>query len=775
MKLRDLFLSNAAAATLAFGLMQGGAAWADGPDADGAPAPAMATPDTAVVIPTTTARSVTLNPLIPVGAVAGLGALYTVFCLMAAQKRMKGSWLRMAGGGVLAVTLLNPEFRQEERQPLSTEIVVLVDRSASQNLGDRTVMTDEAQQRLLGDLGAVAGVNVRLVEVDPRGMSDGTELFGALQATLSDIGRDRLGAVFVLSDGQVHDVPARTATILGEGVPLHALVSGREDEPDRRIVIDQAPRFGMVGAEQEILFTVFDDGKVPGGRIRVTPTVDGTALPPQFVDAGVPAKIRLKLDHAGTNVVELSAEALDGELTTVNNRVVTSIEGVRQNLNVLLISGSPDAGARMWRDLLKSDPDVNLVHFNIMRDITRNVDPTPLRDLALIGFPADEVFGEKLEKFDLIIFDRYGGNSFGINQSHMEKIAARVKAGGALLMVGGPEYADPFAGLQDTPIGEILPTTPTENVIEEAFRPRVTPVGARHPVTRDLAPPEGAPPWGRWVRMVEAEVSPTAKVVMDGAGERPLLVMDRVEKGRVVTLLSDNSWLWRRGFDGGGPHAAMLRQAFRWLVKEPAMEEEALRLHAERGVLIIEQQTMAEKNAPVIITAPSGGTITVTPEQVAPGLFRASVPADEFGTYRAHQDKSEAAANVQAVTGVGPSNPREFAEVHSTLAALQPATDETKGHISRMGTDGGGVTTPRIVPVTAPAPGAAMGSADWAGIRMTDAHILKDVERTPLIPPWLGFAAIVGMIAAAWAREGEWNPFARNKKQAGPGAPGPSL
>lgn len=771
MKLRDLFISNAAAATLALGMMQG-SAWAEDSAPAAAPDPVSAAAQKADAASLVTKTSVTLDPLVPVGAIAGLGALYAVFCVMAAQKRMNGAWLRMAGGTALAVTLLNPEIRQEERQPLPTEVVVVVDKSASQKIDDRMETTEKATQELREALSGITGVNVRIVEVGKdAAATDGTELFTPLKSSLADVARERLGAVFIVTDGQVHDIPSSAPSLIGDGVPLHALISGHETERDRRIVIEQAPRFEMVGGEpQEIKFTVNDSGIAPsGGRVKVTATVDGQPLGTQFVVPGTPVTMKVPVQHAGANIVELKAENIDGELTTVNNRVVASVEGIRQNLNVLLVSGSPDSGVRVWRDILKSDPDVNLLHLTMLRTAQSEND-TPLRELSLIPVPADEIFLDKIAKFDLIIFDRYTNDNQIVNQFHLESIAERIKAGGAMLMIGGPEYADKFSGIQGTALADILPTAPTENVLETPFVPHVTSVGAKHPVTRDLAAEEILNPWGRWVRMVEADAKSEKSVLMDGADKKPLLVMERAGKGRVATLLSDNSWLWARGIDGGGPHAELLRQVVGWLVKDPSLEEEAIHLRRAGDKLVVEQQTMADQSKPIMLTTPSGQTIPVKPEAAGPGLFRAVIDAKEIGLYRAEQDGKDA-TSAPAFISIGPANPREFTDTRSTPDLLAPDVAQTKGHISRVSPEPGALNIPTLKPIQSARKDAAMGGSGWAGIRMTDASILKDVSSMPLIPAWLGFAAVVGMMAAAWAREGDWKLFPAKKETApDPGA-----
>ena len=264
---------------------------------------------------------------------------------------------------------------------------------------------------------------------------------------------------------------------------------------------------------------------------------------------------------------------MPGEITDQNNRAIAVIEGIRDRLRVLLVSGEPHPGERTWRNLLKSDPSVDLVHFTILRPPEKQ-DGTPIKELSLIAFPTRELFVEKLDQFDLIIFDRYNRQGV-LPQLYLANVADYVEKGGAVLLAAGPDFASP-AGLYYTPLGGILSTAPTGNMLEGAFKPQVTGIGERHPVTRGLPGwKKDNPDWGRWFRLVDTEVSGD-ETVMSGLQDKPLLVLSRKGEGRVATLLSDHGWLWARGFEGGGPQTEMLRRMAHWLMKEPDLEEEAL-------------------------------------------------------------------------------------------------------------------------------------------------------------------------------------------------------
>ena len=501
----------------------------------------------------------------------------------------------------------------------------------------------------------------------------GTRLFAALRAGLSDVPPERIGAAFLVTDGVVHDIPADPKA-LGFDAPLHALITGHEGERDRRIELVEAPRFGIVGKDQTITARVLDsDGS--GAPVQVEVRRDGETVATIAATVGATLVAKVPIDHAGPNVVELEVAPLPGQLTDMNNRAVVTIEGVRDKLRVLLVSGEPHQGERMWRNLLKSDANVDLVHFTILRPPEKSSDGTPINELSLIAFPVADLFGRKIRDFDLIILDRYSSQSI-LPKVYFNNIVAYVRAGGALLMAEGPDYATP-EGIYFSPLGELAPARPDGEVAIGAFRPVISPDGAKHPVTRGLAGGESSPPaWGQWFRAIGAEVTGGVNI-LPGAGDKPLLVLSRADKGRVALLLSDQMWLWARGFEGGGPHLDLLRRLAHWLMKEPELEEEALRATAHGHTLTIERQSLKGDVPAVTVVGPTGETRQAQLAAAEPGLSRAAIDVDRLGLYRISDGEHRALVNV------GPDNPLEFREVVSTPEKLRPLAEATGGTVRR--------------------------------------------------------------------------------------------
>jgi hypothetical protein len=685
--------------------------------------------------------SVSFTPLLPpllFGAVAVVVALAIIAVLV--LQRGRGAFRAVALLAML-IALADPALVREEREPVKDVVAVIIDRSSSNRLADRAEQTQRARAQLERQLASIPQIEARFVEVgDGDGANDGTRLFEALNATLADVPSERVAGALFITDGVVHDLPTQ-AQALGLRAPLHALITGREAEIDRRVTLIDTPRFGIVGRTVNIRLRV-DEKNGPGAG-RLTVRRDGEVLSERRVRSGDVLELSVRIDRGGPNLIEIESETIPNELTPANNRAVVTIEGVRDKLRVLLVSGEPHAGERTWRNLLKSDANVDLVHFTILRPPEKQ-DGTPINELSLIAFPVRDLFQTKIKEFDLIIFDRYANTTI-LPMVYFENIVRYVREGGALLVAAGPEFAGPGT-LHRTPLAQVLPARPDGRTVEEAFRARLTDRGRRHPVTRDLPGSEVEPPrWGEWLRLISANAS-EGDVVMQGPGERPLLITAREGQGRVGLFLSDHAWLWARGFREGGPHIDLLRRLSHWLMKEPSLEEEALRASARGRTIEIERQTLGDTPGQVSVISPGGVVRTLPLEAGQPGLFSARLQATELGLHRLQSDQ------LVAFVSVGSDNPREFTQVLSDPAPVRPVAESVGGSSRRIGREAGpDVDLPRVVPVRA---GARLAGGDWIGLRISDSGVVKGVSLAPMFLGVAGLMLLLGALIAGWLGEG---------------------
>ena len=681
------------------------------------------------------------SPFVPEWVLIACGVAAVIIFAYSLWRHASGAFTRLLALAVIIFVLANPQIVRETREGLDDVVALVVDRSMSQEIGTRREDMERTLNALRERLGQMNGLEVREAEVRTDA-EVGTPLFGILDATLGQIPPERLAGTIVITDGQAHDPPElETFT---PGAPMHVLLTGAPDERDRKLTIVQASRFSIVGSQAQIRVKV-EDNDTQTGTANVTIRVDGRPSGTRRLDIGKDMTISLPVAHGGENIIELEVAAGRAEQTLQNNRAVVVVNGVRDRLSVLLVSGQPHAGERVWRDLLKSDPSVDLVHFTILRSPDKYFD-TPIEELALIQFPHRELFDVKLAEFDLIIFDRYQHDDQVLPIAYMDNIGRYVENGGALLLSSGPELADPEKSVYRTPLASVLPVQPTGEVITQGFRPNVTGQGLAHPVTQGLEKANDEPgtpgarsaEWGRWYRLISSErIGGTT--LMDGPGAKPLLVLDRVGQGRVAQILSDQIWLWARGYEGGGPQVELLRRLAHWLMKEPDLEEERLQAEVVDGELRVTRRTMSAQAPPANVTAPSGEKSTLALNKTSPGIFTARVRAADLGLYHV------ASGNLNAVAAAGPLNPREVADMRATDAIVKPYVDKTEGAV-RWIKDG----MPQLREV---ADGADAYGNGWLGIARRGVYRVTSVDEEQLLPPWASLLLVLGSVMLAWKRE----------------------
>lgn len=677
--------------------------------------------------------SIVFDPLINIWLIGGLAGMLCAGITLALWRGLSGWALRGLAGLVILAALMGPAYQQEDRNPLSDIVLMVEDETASQRLAEREPTTQDAAETLAARIEAMGNTELRRVTVPDGEDNTGTRLMTALSEAMAEEPRGRIAGAILLSDGRLHDLDRAPDM----PAPLHLLHTGRETDWDRKLKVDNAPAFAILDEEIVMTLHISDEGAAPEGvtTVPVDVSIDGED-PQRFeVPLGRDIELPLRLPHGGRNVLQFSTPPVEGELTDRNNTALVQINGVRDRLSVLLVSGEPHAGGRTWRNLLKSDSSVDLVHFTILRPPEKQ-DGVPVRELSLIAFPTRELFLEKIDDFDLIIFDRYKRRGI-LPSLYLDNVRNYVEEGGAVLIAAGPDFASADS-LYRTPLEEIVPARPTARVIEEGYRPAVTELGQRHPVTAGLEAEFGAE-WGRWLRQIEVEQA-SGDAVMTGAEDNPLLVLDRVGEGRVALLASDHAWLWNRGYEGGGPQLELLRRLAHWMMKEPELEEEALWAEATGQQMRIIRRTLSDEVGDVTVTTPSGDEVELTLLEVSPGRFEALYDGPEIGLYRLANDEHD------AVIGLGPSSPVEFEQTIADTQTLAPLIDGTNGGILAL-EDG----LPRLREVREGRPAAGRG---WIGLTPRDAYETRSVTQMALLPPWAVLLLVAGLILGGWLREG---------------------
>ena len=688
------------------------------------------------------AQTVIFDPFLPWPVLWAAMALALAFVGIAVWRSLSGWWLRGLALAVLLLALSNPSLQIEEREMLSDIVILVVDESSSQGIGVRPEQTAEAIRRIEAEVAALGNTELRILRMGDSDGNRGTLLMEALSNAIAEEPRARIAGAILLTDGQFHDIERLPEL----PAPLHALLTGEPDDWDRRLMVQNAPAFAIIGEPVTLTLRIEDQGAVPSGlpeRAEIDISVDGDT-PQRFqVPVGQDLQLPVTLRHGGMNVIQFTLPEQPGELTIRNNNAVVQINGVRDRLRVLLVSGEPHAGERTWRNLLKSDASVDLVHFTILRPPEKQ-DGVPVNELSLIAFPTRELFLDKIDEFDLIIFDRYKRRGI-LPSIYLDNVRRYVEGGGAVLIAAGPDFAS-AESIYRSPLGEVVPAEPTGRVIEEPYFPRVTDIGQRHPVTEGLAPlteesseASGDPEWGRWLRLIDV-VPRSGTVAMSGIDDRPLLVLDRVGEGRVALLASDHAWLWSRGYEGGGPQLELLRRLAHWMMKEADLEEEALTATAEGQTMTIERRTLGDAVGDVEITGPDGSTVAVQLTETAPGRFGAVWEGPEIGLYRLKEGERE------AVIALGPSAPREFENTIASASLLEDPVSAMRGGIVAL-SDG----IPDIREIRS---GRVAAGRGWIGITPREAYLTADIRVSPLLPAWALLLLASLLAVGAWLWEG---------------------
>jgi len=691
--------------------------------------------------------SIAFAPIVPWWAIALLAATGLALLGFTLAARARGVWWRALAIAGLLAALGNPLIVVQERRGLPDIGVVVIDESKSQSIGKRRELAEQALARIRERTPELGDLELRVVRAGAGGGidADGTRLLAAVERAMSEVPRARLAGVVLVTDGQVHDAPkAEALTKESWPAPVHVLLTGERGERDRRIVVEQVPAYAIVGKPQQMILRIDDGPGAANGTARVVLRRDGGEPQTLRLEIGVPQTIDFTLERAGTALFEIAVEPGLRELTLENNRAVVAVAGVRDRLRVLLVTGEPHPGERTWRALLKSDPAVDLIHFTILRPPEAQ-DFTPVNELSLIAFPIRELFEVKLNEFDLIIFDRYRRRDV-LAQIYLDNIVRWVRAGGALLLAVGPNQGN-SSSLFNSPIGQIMPGVPTGRVLEQPFTPTLTDTGRRHPVTADL-PGAGAagrePSWGRWFRNVDADQR-RGQTLMAGAENRPLLLLDRVGDGRVAQLQSDHIWLWARGYEGAGPHAELLRRIAHWLMKEPELEENDLKVAVKGGKVEITRRSLEADGRPIEMTLPSGEKRQVELREIGGGRAVGTADVDEAGLYHFSD-------GVRIALGaVGALNPIEMDDVRTTDELLKPIVVASGGQLLWLAE---GMPDFRRTRPGRESGSAASGGRSWIGMQTNGDYVVSGVTQTPIMPALVVFLLGIGALLAAWRREG---------------------
>lgn len=680
----------------------------------------------------------TFAPLLPNSLMIFFAIASLALIIFAYGKGLGGLWARSLFVTALMGALMNPQLVEKETQAIKDKLLLVMDDSASMTIGKRQVERDAAELALKEAYGA--NTDIKVVRVKTSDGNQGTKLEPQLAKALADIDPRELAGIFLVTDGQTNNEGLNTtslAAIIPGGIPVHLLLTGDKNRIDRRLIVEQAPEFALVDKPVDLVVRV-EDSDNKRRRAKIVVRQDGVVVYDRPIQTDVSWPIVLEAKRRGKITLDISVEALDGEETLKNNRSTFNLNAVRDRLRVLLVSGEPHPGGRIWRSTLKSDAAVDLIQFTILR-LPTSMDSAGANELALIPFPTKELFEDELHNFDLVIFDRYRLRGI-LTMPYLRNLADYVEKGGALFISTGPEYSERFS-LYSTALSPVLPAPPTGRMVEVGFKPAVTALGRRHPVIAGLSKSGsngGEPSWGRWFRMNDA-VALNGNVLLEGPEGRPLLVLSHEGKGRVAQLLSDHIWMWARDIENGGPHQELIRRIAHWLMKEPDLEEEAVKASADDMTITVESRSLMSEGGFVTVTGPDGKSQRVDLTNLGLGKSWAQLTVTTPGLYTIND------RTMETLVIAGESNPAEFQQPLTTEANLGPLATQTNAGIFWLA-DGNPTFRP-------PTSGNRYKGSNWATIKTRNANRITGLKQTPALPAWALALLLLSLGMVTWWRE----------------------
>ncbi|MGF1511406.1 MAG: glutamine amidotransferase [Myxococcota bacterium] len=541
--------------------------------------------------------------------------------------------LRILAGLALLFALLQPAIELRAVSPVRTKVLVAYDASSSMNLeveGDRTraeLVSDHTRRNRdrFDELSARASVEVftfsketqPLDSLPDRGPVRSEGARTDIARLLSDLawqaeGRD-VGAAVIYSDGSDTEAldEAEARRLAKEvGAPIHTIGFGPDDSAVdlaiRRIRTDD---FAFVHNTVTLEVEVESHG-LSASRLPVTLKRDGGVLQTQdvFLDAGSGrVAFEFKPKQVGKEVYTVSVPVQPGEAVATNNTKSVVLRVIRDRIRVLQVAGRPSWDVRFLRELLKQNPNVDLISFFILRSTT-DVQKASQDELALIPFPVNDLFTTELDSFDVVIYQNFSYRPYRMAH-YLRNVRRYVLEGGSFLMIGGDQSFEPgyYSG---TPIADILPVR-LGGVLPwdpNPFRPRLSEEGRRHPITRIGG--AGLPPDVSYGRLPELQGMNGSIGLMPGAqallehpalpGNPPVVAIRQVGKGRSMAVATDSSWFWRFvavGEDGtvGREYDRFWNQSLRWLIRDPELSR--VRIQARHPVVYKGQPVTADVTA----------------------------------------------------------------------------------------------------------------------------------------------------------------------------------
>lgn len=571
--------------------------------------------------------NITFEPILPIILILILLVILLFITFFTIFNRIQGGIYRILIFVIFFFLLIQPSLKIEKRKLENSILTFVIDDSLSQQVSGRSKNIDTIYKNMLRQInnkynqfdileirindkkitkrfGNINGIlsNTLSIEEKKSESKYSTRLLKIFYEEINKYPTKKISTAFFLTDGQIHDL--KESSIVDKiDIPIYYILPNVKNLNDQKLEVTYAPDYAYVGESVKIKVVANDYTENKKGYLKLDIFDPEQNLKEINLEKNVEETINFKINKIGENIFYLRIKPNSDDLSNSNNFKIVKINAIRKRLRVLLVSGEPYMGTRVWRNFLKSDPTVELVHMTVLRPPEKN-DNTKISELSLIPFPVKELFEEKLKNFNLIIFDNFRGRNI-LTPLYYENLIGFVEKGGAILEITGPSY-NSRNSLFRTQVGKILPGAPTGKSLRGEFKPELTELGKKHPITKSIF--KNLKNYGSWYEMNDVLIdNKETSVLLKGLKDKPLLSIKKIDKGRISQIYSHNIWIWKNNILNPGPYRELIKNLAHWLMKEPELEEDELKVSIKGKKVFIKKTIFKEndiKNSSVFIYGP---------------------------------------------------------------------------------------------------------------------------------------------------------------------------
>ncbi len=610
-------------------------------------------------------------------ALALLSALYVYS--KADRKRVLLTALRVAAYILIVFALLKPSLDRTITLKRRTAVAVVADLSKSMGLKkpeDKAALLKAAIKEKAVPLAGVFDVSwyafsgtARKTSLEdlltsPRLAGDSTDIAEAISSAGKGLEKDKPGAkkaLVIISDGNSNGLLDPVAAAKQAGMPVYTLgVGPLMKGVDVAVRSIAAGELGFTGMRSTVAVNL-SGANASGKTVRVALKADGIEIGNKeavLQDDGLETVVKFEITPKETGLVRYRAEVkpLPGEEDISNNSADCEVRVLKDKVRILYLSGHPNYEYRFLRQVLKTNPNYEMVSFIMLRGI-KNLMPFPEDQLTLIPFPVTELFTRDLPQFDIVILESFPYSEY-MTPDMLNGLARLVtERGGALLMIGGDQSFG-IGGYAATPLADLLPVT-LEGPLERYDTAPYKMVPELHPLNSLSYSRDGdALLWKSMAELSDINVAASSKPGAAVLGRHPFLKSKSGEfapvlaawqkgRGRVIACMTGSTWRWAMGTGqetSSGLYARYWQGLFNWLsgvpdvkqVKIAADKKSYLKNEPVRlSISVLDEHYRYENSASValLVSDPNGRKAREVCALSGNGIYECSVSGDVSGKY----------------------------------------------------------------------------------------------------------------------------------------------